>query len=662
MQLEHDAADLHVIARLEARLLEGPHDTDALERPLHVRQRLVVLQVVARDQAVDAAADDAEGPVIDAFDAEPPLGRGAEGHVVGEIVDLFCHRRLRRHAREQLAEERVEPLPRRARRHQHRHLLAGAAGPRLPRGRSVLRRHEVGLRQRQHPRQPRERRVVRLQLALDRAPVRLRVGPVHRRELEHVHEQPRALDVREELVAQPGAPGRALDQPGDVGEHELALVALHDAEHRLERRERIVGHLRVGARQPAQQRRLARVGQPDQPDVGQQLQPHLEPALLPRHALLGEARRLARRVGELLVAPPARTAARDDHALARPHEVVHVPVVLRAPHRPWRHADFERLARRAVAQRPLPVPAAPRPVVRLALEGLQVAQRRIADEHDVAAAPTVAAVRAASGHVRLAAEAHGAIPATAGLHEDPRLVVQHRPRNLGAAPMPADPVMLITGASTGIGAATARRAVEAGYRVALAARSADKLEQLAGELGGDERAIAVPTDVTDFGQQEALVEQTRQAFGRLDVAFANAGFGAKRGFLEETPEHWRDMVLTNVLGAAYTIRAALPALKDTEGHLILTSSVAGRRPLPGSLYSATKHAVTAMAGCLRLEADGAIRVTCIEPGMTDTPFFSNRPQNALQDDDIARAVLYAVQQPPHVDVNEMLIRPTAQAG
>ena len=228
--------------------------------------------------------------------------------------------------------------------------------------------------------------------------------------------------------------------------------------------------------------------------------------------------------------------------------------------------------------------------------------------------------------------------------------------------MPDDPVLLITGASTGIGAATARHAAQAGYRVALAARSTDKLEALQGELGGDERAIAVPTDVSDFGAQERLVEATRDAFGRLDVAFANAGFGAKRGFLEETPDQWREMVLTNVLGAAYTIRATLPHLRETNGHLILTSSVAGRRALPGSLYSATKHAVTAMAEALRQEADGAIRVTCIEPGMVDTPFFSNRPQDALQADDIARAVLYAMQQPAHVDVNEMLIRPTRQAG
>jgi NADP-dependent 3-hydroxy acid dehydrogenase YdfG len=228
--------------------------------------------------------------------------------------------------------------------------------------------------------------------------------------------------------------------------------------------------------------------------------------------------------------------------------------------------------------------------------------------------------------------------------------------------MPDDPVLLITGASTGIGAATARHAAQAGYRVALAARSADRLEALQAELGGDARAIAVPTDVTDFAAQERLVQATQDAFGRLDVAFANAGFGAKRGFLEETPDQWREMVLTNVLGAAYTIRATLALLRETAGHLILTSSVAGRRALPGSLYSATKHAVTAMAEALRQEADGAIRVTCIEPGMVDTPFFSNRPQDALQADDIARAVLYAMQQPRHVDVNEMLIRPTAQAG
>ncbi len=229
--------------------------------------------------------------------------------------------------------------------------------------------------------------------------------------------------------------------------------------------------------------------------------------------------------------------------------------------------------------------------------------------------------------------------------------------------MSQQPVFLITGASTGIGAATARAAVQAGHRVALAARSADKLTALADELGGDDVALALPTDVTDFAAQETMVQTTVSRFGRLDVVFANAGFGAKRGFLGESPEQWREMVLTNVLGAAYTIRATIPALREQHGHLILTSSVAGRRALPGSLYSATKHAVTAMGEALRQEADGAFRVTTIEPGIVDTPFFDRPPSlEALQPDDIARAVLWAVQQPAHVDVNEILIRPTAQPG
>ena len=224
-----------------------------------------------------------------------------------------------------------------------------------------------------------------------------------------------------------------------------------------------------------------------------------------------------------------------------------------------------------------------------------------------------------------------------------------------------DPVFLITGASSGIGAATARRAAEPGYRLVLAARSKGKLDTLADELGGPDRALAVRCDVTDFGQQEALVAAALDAFGRIDVVWANAGFGAKRGFLEETPEHWRDMVLTNVLGAAYTVRAAIPALKETQGHLLLTSSVAGRRVIPGSLYSATKHAVTAMAEAVRQELNGTgVRVTSIEPGMVDTPFFERTPRGALDPDDIARAVMYAISQPPHVDVNEVLVRPTAQ--
>ena len=123
------------------------------------------------------------------------------------------------------------------------------------------------------------------------------------------------------------------------------------------------------------------------------------------------------------------------------------------------------------------------------------------------------------------------------------------------------------------------------------------------------------------------------------------------------------MVLTNVYGAALTIRATLPSLMQARGHLLLTGSVAGRRALPGSLYSATKWAVTAMGEAARQELDGTgVRVTLIEPGMVSTPFFDNPVSNALSADDVARAVMFAVSQPPHVDVNEILVRPTAQSG
>lgn len=229
---------------------------------------------------------------------------------------------------------------------------------------------------------------------------------------------------------------------------------------------------------------------------------------------------------------------------------------------------------------------------------------------------------------------------------------------------PQERVLLITGASSGIGAATARAAAREGWRLVLAARSIDRLSELARDLGGEDRALAVQCDVCEWDQQQAAVAGALSHFGRLDAVFANAGFGAKRGFLNETPEFWREMILTNVYGAALSIRACIPALTESRGHLLLTSSVAGRRVLPGSLYSCTKHAVTAMGEAARAELDGTgIRVTLIEPGMTDTPFFDSPPSpGMLQDDDIARAVIYALSQPPHVDVNEILIRPTAQSG
>jgi NADP-dependent 3-hydroxy acid dehydrogenase YdfG len=224
-------------------------------------------------------------------------------------------------------------------------------------------------------------------------------------------------------------------------------------------------------------------------------------------------------------------------------------------------------------------------------------------------------------------------------------------------------VLVITGASSGIGAATARAAAVEGWRVVLGARSEERLGALAQELGGEDRALAVRCDVSDWVAQQRMASAALAAFGHIDAAFANAGFGGARGFLADTPEHWREMVLTNVLGAALTLRATIPALKESRGHVLLTSSVAGRRVLPGSMYSCTKHAVTAMGEAARQDLHGSgVRVTLIEPGMTDTPFFDRRPRDALRDEDIARAVMYALSQPPHVDVNEILVRPTAQQG
>ncbi|MEJ7893498.1 MAG: SDR family oxidoreductase [Solirubrobacteraceae bacterium] len=221
---------------------------------------------------------------------------------------------------------------------------------------------------------------------------------------------------------------------------------------------------------------------------------------------------------------------------------------------------------------------------------------------------------------------------------------------------------LITGASTGIGAATARAADAAGYRVVLAARSKDTLDELATSLTD---AVPIRCDVTDWDEVQAMVATTLEECGSLDVVFANAGFGGARGFTNPDIDvaDWKSMVLTNVYGAALTIRATVPALTESRGHILLTGSVAGRRALPGSFYSATKWAVTGMGEGLRQDLNGTgVRTTLIEPGIVDTPFFENKPTGALEADDIANAVMYAVSQPAHVDVNEILVRPVAQEG
>lgn len=220
-------------------------------------------------------------------------------------------------------------------------------------------------------------------------------------------------------------------------------------------------------------------------------------------------------------------------------------------------------------------------------------------------------------------------------------------------------VLLITGASTGIGAATAYAAIENGYRLALTARSTDKLDKLVGELGKD-RAFAVPCDVSRFDAQQRMVETVMNRYGRIDAVFANAGVGGGPGGFSGAPvDGWKTMVDVNILGVAYTLRATLEHIRKSRGHVLLTGSVAGRRTLSGSFYSATKWAVSAIGYGLREELRGTgVRVTLIEPGMVDTPFFDDPKPDALKPEDVARSVLYALTQPEHVDVHELMVLPT----
>jgi len=220
-------------------------------------------------------------------------------------------------------------------------------------------------------------------------------------------------------------------------------------------------------------------------------------------------------------------------------------------------------------------------------------------------------------------------------------------------------VLLITGASSGIGAATARAAAKHGYRLALCARSEDKLDALASEIGANQ-ALALRCDVTDYADQQRMVAAVLDHFGRIDAVFANAGTGGDPGGFSGAPvASWKTMVEVNILGVAYTLRASLEEVKKRRGHVVLTGSVAGRRTLAGSMYSATKWAVSAIGYGLREEIKGSgTRVTLLEPGMVDTPFFDEPKPDVLKAEDIARAVVYALSQPAHVDVHELMVLPT----
>lgn len=222
--------------------------------------------------------------------------------------------------------------------------------------------------------------------------------------------------------------------------------------------------------------------------------------------------------------------------------------------------------------------------------------------------------------------------------------------------------VLITGASSGIGAATARTAAAEGWNVVLAARREDELAALAEEIG--DAAHACRCDVTDLSDQERAVAEAEERFGSLEAAFANAGRGgAPGGFSGADPASWRGLVDVNILGVAYTVRAALPALKRSRGHMVLTGSVAGRRTLAGSMYSVTKWAVHAIGYNLREELRGTgVRVTVVEPGMVDTAFFDEPKPDALRPEDVASAVVYAIGRPAHVDLHEIMVLPTPPVG
>jgi len=221
--------------------------------------------------------------------------------------------------------------------------------------------------------------------------------------------------------------------------------------------------------------------------------------------------------------------------------------------------------------------------------------------------------------------------------------------------------LLITGASTGIGAATARHAAKAGWRVALAARSRDKLDALAGELGPDV-ALTVQCDVSDSDSVARSVQATVERFERRDAVFANAGIGATATGTEAgDPDNWRDMIMANCYGVAVTAKYAIPELKTTNGHLLVTGSRAGVATLPGSIYGATKWFVRGYVENLQAELAGTgVRVTNIAPGMVDTPFFDDAKPQALRADDIARAAMYALEQPASVTVANLLVVPTPQ--
>ncbi|MCX4819134.1 SDR family oxidoreductase [Streptomyces sp. NBC_01142] len=231
--------------------------------------------------------------------------------------------------------------------------------------------------------------------------------------------------------------------------------------------------------------------------------------------------------------------------------------------------------------------------------------------------------------------------------------------------MTDSPVTLITGGGSGIGAATARQLLDQGHRVTITGRSNDRLRRFAEELGKPEGLLTLPGDAADHDAVQSAVDATVQEFGRLDTVVANAGFATHDTLADGDPTGWREMVLTNVLGPALLIRAALPALKETRGRIVLVGSVAGFVHTPGNIYGATKWAVTGLAENTRRMVTGdGVGVTLIAPGRVETPFWEGMgglPDGILLTaDQIADSVVWAINQPGGVDINNVIIRPIGQ--
>jgi NADP-dependent 3-hydroxy acid dehydrogenase YdfG len=238
-------------------------------------------------------------------------------------------------------------------------------------------------------------------------------------------------------------------------------------------------------------------------------------------------------------------------------------------------------------------------------------------------------------------------------------------------------VALVTGASSGIGEATALVLAAEGAHVAIAARRFQRLMDIAGRIrhaGGE--AFPIEADMTDEAQAKAMVEHVLRQYGRLDMLLNVAGVGVAAPFQNTTTAEYRQMVDLNILGVLYAIHAALPAMKrQGDGHIVIISSGTGRYIHPSTVYSGTKHAVSAIAESLRREiGKDWIRVTSIEPGAVKTEFTSHMRQDIrqsveqrlggmeqLESQDVAGAILYAVTQPRRVNVNILTLYPTQQA-